>query len=167
MPFTPFHFGPAVLFKAAAPARLSLTAFIATQVAVDCEVLWRAAHHQSPLHGVWHTGIAAAGVGLAVGTAIHLAAKVLPASIREQAGPSGRAEWNWTGALSGGALGGVTHSLLDATMNCDIQPFWPLLSGNPLRAPVGPAVVPCLCVIAGVGSVIWMLERWSRRGGAG
>jgi hypothetical protein len=40
MPFTPYYFGPAVIFKAAVPAKLSTTAFIGTQIAIDCEILW-------------------------------------------------------------------------------------------------------------------------------
>lgn len=37
MPITPFHFGPGLLGKGLLPAKLSVTAFVAAQIVIDCE----------------------------------------------------------------------------------------------------------------------------------
>lgn len=44
MPFTPIHFAVGVLAKGALPERVSLSAFVASQVLFDCETayyLWQ------------------------------------------------------------------------------------------------------------------------------
>src|SRR5512144_1044218 len=131
MPFTPFHFGPAVLFKGMFPAVISATAFIATQVTVDSEVMWNMMRGHFPVHGHMHSLVAATGIGLLVGAVVRGFGIWLSPLLGTDS-QSGRAEWNWMGALLGGALGGATHSLLDSFMYREIEPFWPLASGNPL-----------------------------------
>jgi hypothetical protein len=37
MPVTPFHFGPSLLVKAAAPRSFSMIAFGVSQIVIDCE----------------------------------------------------------------------------------------------------------------------------------
>jgi hypothetical protein len=167
MPFTPYHFGPAVICKAAIPAKLSATEFIGTQIAVDCETLWHLLRNQSPLHGVLHTGVCASGIGLGVGVVIHFLGRLLPAAIRSRLGPRTGAEWGWMGVSLGGALGGATHSLLDAMMYRDIRPFWPLMSDNPLLGFLSPETVLLLCISAGIGGAVWLSWQMLSKNAAG
>ena len=70
MPFTPFHFGPGLLLKGAAPGQVSFTAFVATQVAVDLEPLWFILRGEPPVHRWAHTVWVAGGIGISVGAAL-------------------------------------------------------------------------------------------------
>ena len=69
MPVTPFHFGVGALAKGLAPSKISLSAFVASQVLFDCET----AHYlliarEWPLHRWAHTfavgSVVGAGCGL-------------------------------------------------------------------------------------------------------
>jgi hypothetical protein len=155
MPFTPFHFGPAVLFKGVFPAEISATAFIATQVAVDSEVMWNLMRGNYPVHGHIHSLIAATAVGLSIGAVVHGFGIWFSPLLGTVSRSGIRAEWNWMGTLLGGAFGGTTHSLLDSLMYREIEPFWPLASINPLFGHVRTNLILLLCVVAGLAGAIW------------
>ena len=55
MPFTPLHFGPGLLLKAAAPRHVSFTAFVASQVLIDLESLYNILRGAWPVHRELHT----------------------------------------------------------------------------------------------------------------
>lgn len=150
MPVTPFHFGPGVLLKAAAPQRVSLTAFAAANVAIDVESVANILLGRFPVHATLHTFLAATAVGLAVGVAVGTAGRV-----RRSASPElGR----WP-ALVGGLLGGASHPLLDGIMHADIRPFLPLTEANPLVRLVGVGTLHGLCVAAGAVGLLWLAVR--------
>jgi hypothetical protein len=54
-PFTAFRFGPGLLAKGFAPKSISLRAFVATQVAIDAEPMFRFLAGIDPLHAHLHT----------------------------------------------------------------------------------------------------------------
>lgn len=57
MPVTPFHFGIGALANGVAPSRVSLAAFIAAQVVIDCETAYlRPFVDHNPLLGVMGLG---------------------------------------------------------------------------------------------------------------
>ena len=60
MPFTPFHFGPAIFIKGLITSRFSFVAFAATQIAIDCETLYYLNRGEYPYHRILHT-LAGAG----------------------------------------------------------------------------------------------------------
>lgn len=71
MPVTPFHFGIGLLGKGLAPTRVSLSAFVASQVVIDCE----SAYHlfiarEWPVHRWAHTLPVAVPLAAAVGMAV-------------------------------------------------------------------------------------------------
>lgn len=115
MPFTPYHFGPGLGLKAAAPRRLSFLSFATTQVA-----------------------------------------------------PVLRSELSFGGAMLGGLLGGLTHSVMDAIVHPDVQPFLPLSGSNPLIGLVEWNAMETACVVAGLaGIVATLMNRRIWRSGAG
>ncbi len=165
MPFTPFHFGPGLLFKALAPRRMSWVGFCLSQVAIDCETLYYIVNEAYPLHRTAHTFIGATVVGLAVGGALCLARDIIfkwfprwEEVIRRQTGII-RSETGKFGLLAGSLVGGVTHPFFDGVMHRDVVPFWPFLPGNPFWRLVHPAMLHQGCLLAGVvglvGVVVW------------
>lgn len=154
MPVTPYHVGPGVLLKAVAPRAVSLTAFIGANVAIDVESVVNLLAGRFPVHATLHTVGVALAVGLGVGVGI-----AWVGHWRRWRG----AEWSTAPALLGGALGGVSHSLLDGIMHADIRPFLPLTADNPLYRVVGLDVLHGACVAAGVvgtGVLAWL--KWGR-----
>jgi membrane-bound metal-dependent hydrolase YbcI (DUF457 family) len=155
VPFTPFHFGPALLFKGCIPKHSSFTTFVLSQVVIDSEVLYYMSVNEYPLHRALHTlpGAALAGSLAAV---IVLGCRW---AIRRSAPKSGklfhsrfptiRSESSTIGIWIGGLVGGVSHVLLDSLIYQDVHPFWPWTEANPLLGMVGASVLLDACVIAG------------------
>ena len=77
MPFTPFHFGPGLLLKAAAPARFSLTSYAAAQIVIDVESGYYLLTQQAPVHRILHTFLAGGAAGAVVGVAVGLVGRSL------------------------------------------------------------------------------------------
>ena len=133
MPVTPFHFGPGLLIKSAAPRHFSLSSFVATEIAVDVEVAIKIAQGSWPIHAELHSLLGSTTVGLAVGLCVHQIGRWVRRRWPEIATrPFVRPEISLSGSLAGGLVGGITASLLDALMHEDIEPFWPFAAGNPL-----------------------------------
>jgi membrane-bound metal-dependent hydrolase YbcI (DUF457 family) len=153
VPFTPFHLGPGLLLKSAAPRRISFVAFATTQVAVDLEPLYFIVRGEYPVHRVLHTVWAAGAVGVAVGLVVWAAA-------RGRAGGWGvaaREDLGRNAAIVGGLLGGVSHPLLDGLMHRDVHALRPLAETQWVLGPGGVAALHVGCVLAGAlgATVLW------------
>ena len=71
-------------------------------------------------------------------------------------------EFQWRPALVGGALGGVTHSLLDAMFHSDVLLFYPASNSGPLQEIVSRETIHMGCLVAGVlgALILWLrLEK--------
>jgi membrane-bound metal-dependent hydrolase YbcI (DUF457 family) len=162
MPFTPFHFGPAMLLKALAPRHVSLTAFALSQVAIDIESGYHLLREEWPVHRIAHTLPVATGVGMAVGTVVWLAGRrTAPAR-----STGIQAEVQALPAYAGGLLGGSSHSVLDAIMHADVQPFWPFALSNPLLGALDLAQLHLFCVVTGVCGVAVFIWKALQRSAA-
>jgi hypothetical protein len=157
MPFTPFHFGPGLLLKAAAHQRFSFTAYAVTQVVIDCETGYHLLRGEWPVHRVLHTLLFGGVVGAAVGAAIGAGARGL---IRAPDQPGLRGETGFAPSVTGGLVGGLLHSLLDAIMHPDVRPFWPFSGGNPMLGLVDRGALHGACVVTGLMGIL--LLTWSR-----
>ena len=131
MSFTPFHFGPGLLLKGIAGRSFSWTAFVATQVVIDCETLYYLVRHEHPVHRTLHTTPGATLAGVATALAV-LGLRVLLESqangtsvLTDFKRPSIRSEVSGLGTLAGGLAGGASHPLLDGMMHRDIRTFRP------------------------------------------
>lgn len=164
MPFTPFHLGPGLLMKGAAPGRFSWTAFAAAQVLIDCETLYYIVQRQYPLHRELNTFVGATSAGLAT-------AVILLGLRRLAPGPSGRlesfpsvlrSEASTAGIIAGGLIGGASHPFLDGLMHGDIKPFAPWTDANPLLGMVGLDALHLGCTAAALIGAALIWARWNR-----
>lgn len=135
MPFTPFHFGPAILVKSFVQRRFWLTSFVLANVLVDLEVLYYLRINQRPFHRYLHTYVGGIVLGIMAGmlmvAGLRLVTKLTPADT----------QWKrlWTAARPGrqlidsvgaGVFGGVSHIFLDSLLYSEMRPFWPFPEGN-------------------------------------
>jgi hypothetical protein len=156
MPFTPFHFGPGALIKAAMPRHFSLGVFCFAQVVTDLEVLVNMARGADRLHTHLHTypgAFAVAVVSVLVGRP--LCARFLrwwnaqpQVPLRELYQASSHI--SLVAALIGAFAGSFSHVFLDSFMHGDIRPFAPLWATNGLSGAITPGLLHLLCTIAGV-----------------
>src|SRR5262245_37457246 len=105
MPFTPFHFGPGALLKGAAPRKVSLTAFVATNVCIDCETAFHLLRHDWPVHRQAHSLLGGTAVGLAVAGALALSRPLVEGALGSEH-PLVCAETAPLPLVAGGVLGG-------------------------------------------------------------
>jgi membrane-bound metal-dependent hydrolase YbcI (DUF457 family) len=142
---------------------LSLTAFIISQVAVDLESGYHLLRGDWPVHREIHSLLIAALVGVFCGSAVCLAGRrVLPANHA-----SLQAEVAAAPAHVGGLIGGLSHSILDAVMHSDLQPFWPVSSRNPFLAVISVSNLHLLCVLSGVLGALGLCARSASTAKAG
>ena len=130
MPITPLHLAAALPVKQAMKNKFSLGAFIAVNVMIDLEpaavMFFGMDKLGYNLHGIMHT---------LLGTTV---AFVLVALFEWQ--------WRW---FAGAAFGAYSHLFMDALVHTDVQPFAPLLHGNPLYMGwMEPLSLVCLVVLA-------------------
>ncbi len=174
MPFTPFHMGPALAVKAAAPRYFSLPVFWVTQVAIDTEVLvgYYTGGDLSN-HAVLHTF---GGATLAALLIVLLLRPVLQPLFRLWNYMAGakpntilymKTPVSWWVALGSVLAGGWSHALLDAMVHSSITPFAPWNDTNGFFDEVWTLTMVPLCVISGAiggGILVW---RYFRRQGDG
>jgi membrane-bound metal-dependent hydrolase YbcI (DUF457 family) len=162
MPFTPFHGGPGLVFKAISPGGFSLTAFLATQVAIDCETAFHMIRREYPLHRQFHSLIGGTIVGCAI-SLIAVASTRRPA-VRRLLGSEAvsHSELTLWGTLTGGVLGGTSHSILDSIVHADVRPFWPFSSSSPFYGCIGWNAVEWACVLSGVIGAVLLYSRRAR-----
>jgi hypothetical protein len=157
MPLTPLHFGVGLLGKGLAPASLSITAFMASQVVIDCEsgyFLFIA--HEWPVHRALHTFALATPLGLVVGAAVWA---VVRRTGLGDTWPPLRQDCGLKQSLLGGLLGGVTHPFLDGIMHKDIRPLLPFSSANPFLGIVTRGQLHLLCVLSGIAGLALLTLR--------
>lgn len=164
MPITPFHFGPALAAKAAAPKHVSFLAFAATQVVIDSEVLVYLWYGMWPIHRFFHTYLGATVI--AVLTVI-IGRPLLGGAIRvwnramgslQRSGLRIEPRIPVRPALVGALLGSWSHVLLDSMLYTDMEPFAPFSSSNALLGLLAGFKVYLLCVVLGVlGGIVLLI----------
>jgi len=161
MPATPFHLGPGLLIKAAAPRQFSMAAYSLTQVVIDLESGYYLLHQSPPIHREMHTFAVGGLIGLLCGLVVSRIGRWL-ARPRDVIGEAIAAEYRLSIAVLSGLFGGLLHPVLDAIIYTDIRPFRPFSSGNPLFGIVSTARVYQFCIVTAlVGAAL--LLAWERR----
>lgn len=158
MPVTPFHLGPGALFKGAGGDRFSFMVFGGAQVLMDIEPLVRILRHDGVLHGFTHTIAGALVVGAITGAL----GKPISEPILRFFGLL-RHPIPWKVSFITAMIGTYSHIILDGIMHADMEPFWPLIAGNPLLGLVDVGLLHILCVICGIIGAIAVAVRWSAR----
>jgi hypothetical protein len=161
MAATPFHFGPGLLIKAAAPRQFSMAAYSLTQVVIDIESGYYLLRDEYPVHRDMHTFLVGGLIGLLCGMLVSRTGAWI-ARPRDLVGEALMAEYQmWTAILSG-VFGGLFHAVVDAMMYADIRPFRPFSMANPLLGLVSARNIYLFCVITGLLGAVLLLA-WERR----
>lgn len=150
MPVTPFHFGPGTLAKGILPRRISLTAFVVSQIAIDVESGYHLFNGDWPVHREVHSLLLATFVGGLSGALVWSVGRVLP----DQDTSLHRNEFAALPACLGGLLGGLSHPILDGIMHRDLHPFWPFSAANPFLGLVSLGALHLFCVVCGLVGVL-------------
>jgi hypothetical protein len=162
VPFTPYHFGPGLLGKGLAARWFSWTAFVASNVVIDCESFYYLEQRAYPVHRQLHTFVGAALIGVATACVLLGVRRVVP-KLRawlHALPPTARAEGSPLGIVVGAMAGALSHPVLDGIMHGDIEPFQPWTAANPLHGLLAVDVLQFGCVLAGVvGAVLVAIWR--------
>jgi len=160
MPFTPFHFGPGLLIKAALPNHFSLSTFALANVAMDVEPLYHLLRGDTQLHGASHTVFGA--VVIAAGEAVFGRIFIRRAwrgyeRLSSNAGSPFHISQAqaWLGAL----LGTFSHLLLDALMHGDMHPYAPFSDSNPFLNISWTENVYLFCALSGMLGMLLIFIR--------
>ena len=166
MPLTPFHLGPALAAKAAAPVRFSFVMFTLTQGAMDSEVVLAIFMGHGAIHGLllFHTFPGAIIISaLVVGIGLPLIRWAIRWNNRPVAPKYGSLSWigrevSVFAAVSGALSGGLSHVFLDAIINTDVAPFAPFSEANPFYGLISRATLYITLVAFGAigGAVLYM-----------
>lgn len=164
MPFTPFHFGPGLLVKAAVPRGFWFTSFVLANVLIDCEVLYYMRLGEPPLHRYLHTYVAGVGLGVLSGVVMSAAlvavSSMVPGRWWQKSVAVGAGRRIVIPSIIAGVIGGVSHVLLDSLLYAEMHPYWPLAAGNDLAGIVSSEAVYGFCALTGLaGAVFWPLLR--------
>lgn len=154
MPFTPFHFGPALGFGLPLRKYIHVPTFILANVILDVEpflVLYYGLNY--PLHGYLHTLVIAFFVGLSLGYVAFIFERLLRPIYRMLILESSD-NMNLKSFVLAGVLGTMLHVLLDSPLYTDVRPFFPL-TVNPLYNPSLSLEIYILCFWMGVFGIIW------------
>ena len=164
MPATPFHLGPGVLIKAAAPRQFSMAAYSLAQVVIDVESGYYMLRGEYPVHRQAHTFLLGGLIGLLCGLIVSRVGGWW-ARPRDVVPEALAAEFRMPVAVVSGIFGGIFHSVLDGIMHADIRPFRPFTDANPLYGLVSIRTLYLFCTITGlVGAALLLArERRSRR----
>ncbi len=169
MPFTLYHFGPAIAVKSVRSARFSMLVFAFTQLLIDLEVVYWFLRGENHPHRFFHSFTGAVfitAVGLLVGKPI---GDLFLRNWRRVATDRLKAVFcpprpiPWPAALAGAFFGAVSHVVLDGLIHADQQPFFPFVTGNPLVGRVGNQAVYGFCLVTGAMGVV-LTWRSIRRG---
>jgi len=154
MPFTPFHLGPGVAFKAVGGKHFSFMVFGGTQVLMDIEPLVAIVQGWPILHGVTHTILGALVIGLIAGAIGRPISEFVLRLLRIPHHPI-----TWPVSFLSGLLGTYSHIGLDAVMHRDMDPLWPLAAGNPVLGLMSVEGLHVLCLTAGLLGLLAIAGR--------
>lgn len=145
MPFTLFHLGPGLAFKAVGGRHFSFMVFGGSQVLMDIEPLVGIIQGRPILHGITHTVAGALVIGLVSGAIGRPIAELALGLMRIRHRPI-----TWAVAFASGLIGTYSHIGLDAIMHHDMTPLWPLATGNGMLRSMSLGQLHMLCLEAGI-----------------
>jgi len=154
VPFTPFHFGPALGFGLPLRKYIHAPTFILANVIVDVEpflvILLRLRY---PLHGYLHTFLLAFFLGLVLSYVMFSLERFLH-PLYELFLLKPRDNLNLKSFMFAGASGTLLHVLMDSPLYSDIHPFFPLTI-NPMSNPDLTLEIYSICVWIGIAGIMY------------
>ncbi|MFX1559183.1 MAG: hypothetical protein ACFFBL_01220 [Promethearchaeota archaeon] len=156
MPFTPYHFGPAVLVGILLFPFIDFTTVIVASVVLDLEPLAVILFNLPiPLHSFFHTYLGATIVAVVLSICIypfrnHLNAFVSLFGLEQDSA--------FRHILAASLIGTYSHVFLDSFLYSEMNPLFPFL-GNPFVGALASESVYNLCLILGfVGFFVYMVR---------
>lgn len=145
MPFTPFHFGPALLIGMLLFPIFDLPALLIASVIPDLEPLFILTFHLSlPLHGFFHSYLGASILGILTAIIVYylhgFLRKIMALFMLEQKSSFKR-------ILYTSLFGVYSHIFLDSFLYGEMNPFYPL-DGNPFLGLVSINGIYWFCIIS-------------------
>ena len=168
MPFTTFHFGPALAAKSINPSKFTLITFAFTQVMIDLEPLYWIYQEAGHLHRWLHSFpgaivVTAAGVflGKPIGKWFLTEWHKIPNRpfSRYLSFPT---SISWLAAFIGAFFGAFSHVILDALYHSDLQPFQPFSEGNIFQGLVHFQTIYGFCLGSGALGIAVFFFHWFR-----
>lgn len=158
MPFTLFHFGPALFLGLIFIAFIDFPTFLVANVVVDLEpFLVISLGLNYPLHGFFHSFVGGTLVAVFLAFAMF---KLRSFTFRLMKFFRLEHEASWKGVLAASLLGVYLHILMDAPLYLDIKPFYPFdvnpLLSNSLAVSIHIYLFCTFSFLA--GAVIYMLR---------
>ena len=167
MPFTPYHMGPGILFKALLRGGFSLMIFGWVQILMDLQPLIVMVTNEGRLHGSSHTYLGATLIAFFAAVSgkylVQFVLGLLPQAKHRGVGIS------WAVAFLSAFVGSYSHVALDSIMHSDVVPFWPFSQANHLLGIVSASVLQDVCVYSGLAGaalyfiVSYLLSRHNKR----
>jgi membrane-bound metal-dependent hydrolase YbcI (DUF457 family) len=156
MPFTPYHFGPAVLVGVLLFPFIDIATVMIASVILDLEPLAVILFDLPiPLHAFFHTYLGATIVGIVVSICIYPFRKYLNEFV---AFFGLRQESSFRHILPAGLIGTYSHVLLDSFLYIEMNPFFPFL-GNPFVGLLSLGLVYNICLVLGaIGFFVYLLR---------
>jgi len=143
MPFTPYHFGPAILIGVIFFPFIDFTTVVVASVILDLEPLAVILLDlQMPLHAFFHTYAGATIVSIILAIGIYPFRKYLNEIV---AFFGLRQKSSFHHIIPASFIGTYSHVLLDSFLYTEMNPFFPLI-GNPFFGLLSSGVVYSLCI---------------------
>ena len=156
MPFTPYHFGPALLIGTLLFPFIDVATVMIASVILDLEPLAVILFGlPMPLHAFFHTYLGATLVAITLSLCIYPLRKYL----NEIVGFFGlKQQSSFHQILPASIIGTYSHVLLDSFLYSEMNPFYPFL-GNPFLGVLSFSFVYNLCIVLGViGFFVYLLR---------
>ena len=144
MPFTPFHWGPALFLGLLLFPILDVPSFLIASVAVDIEPFYLMFQDSPYLHGFFHSYLGASIIGVLVALIVYALRNVLHGILVAFRLPQGS---SFKKVLLASLFGVYFHVFLDSFLYIDIRPFYPL-EINPLYGVIQPRIIYQFCGIS-------------------
>jgi membrane-bound metal-dependent hydrolase YbcI (DUF457 family) len=148
MPFTPYHFGPALIIKGIFRTRFCLISFALSQIIIDLESLYHLIFHNWPIHCFLHSYL---GASIVIFITIFLA-KLILALLQQSV--------SWRAIIFASIVGSYSHVFLDSIMHSDIRPFYPIFESNALLRIISLPLLHDICIYSGIFGliiIVWQL----------
>lgn len=158
MPFTPYHFGPALLAGVLLFPYFDLVAILVACVILDIEpMLVLFLNLGGPLHGISHTYLVATVVSFLVAGVLWLLRNPI-VSVAEVFGVI--QEPKKERILAACLFGTYSHVLMDSFLYGEMNPFYPIL-GNPFLGLISSPFIHQFCLYCGlIGIVLYFVRFW-------
>lgn len=126
---------------------------------IDCETAFLLMQHDWPIHRWCHTFLVGIPIGIVSGVVTYAVGGHIRLAWRDWHGTLAPSEVALRACLLGGALGGLSHTVLDGIMHWDIHPLRPFAAANPFEHLVSLSALHFLCVGAGIAGALLLGVR--------